>query len=83
MKRFRVFFNKNSGNVARERLKTVVLSDRLNCTPEVTRQIKRDIRRVLAKYLEMDKVDVKVRLDITTEVGQGVKNVKTIQIKGL
>ena len=83
MKRFRVFLNKNSGSVARERLKTVVLSDRLGCTPEMTMQIKRDIKRVLAKYLELDKVDVKVRLDITTEVGQGVKNVKTIQIKGL
>ena len=83
MKKIRGFSNKNSGSIARERLKIVVLSDRLNCTSEITRRIKRDITRVLEKYLELDKANIKVQLDITSEVGQGVKNVKTIQIKGL
>lgn len=83
MRRFRVFFNKSSGVIARDRLKTVVLSDRLNCSPEITMQIKRDIKHVLSKYLELENADIKIHLDITTDVGQGVRNAKTIQIKGL
>lgn len=83
MRRFHVFAKKNSGDIARDRIKTVVLSDRLSCTPEVTERIKKDIKTVLSKYLELDNTEVKIHLDITTEVGQGIDNVKTIQIKGL
>lgn len=80
---FRVFSKKNSGSIARERLKGVVLSDRLGCTSEMTDKIKKDIEQVLSKYLELDNVKVKIHLDISREAGQGVKHVKTIQIKGL
>ena len=80
----RRFFYKNSSGIARDRLKVVLLSDRMNCSPEKIRMIKRDIVRVLGKYLEIDgNINVEVRLDITGKIEQGVKNVKTIQIKGL
>lgn len=81
---FRRFFHKNSSGIARDRLKVVLLSDRMNCSPEKIRLIKRDIVRVLGKYLEIDDtLSVEIRLDITRQIEQGVKNVKTIQIKGL
>jgi len=81
---FRGLLHKNSSGVARDRLKVVLLSDRMNCSPEIVKLIKRDIVRVLGKYLEIDNtLNVEVRLDITREIEQGVKNVKTIQIKGL
>lgn len=69
--------------MARERLKGVVLADRMNCSPEVIELIKHDITRVIEKYLDLDTANVEVHLDITSEAEQGVKNVKTIQIKGL
>lgn len=80
----KAFFHKNSSGIARDRLKVVLLSDRMNCSPQKIRLIKRDIVRVLGKYLEIDDtLNVEVRLDITREIEQGVKDVKTIQIKGL
>ena len=37
------FRRKNSGDVARDRLKLVLVSDRANCSPEVMEKIKNDI----------------------------------------
>lgn len=83
MKRFQIFSKKNSGNIARERLKGVVLADRLSCSPETTDRIKKDIAQVLSKYMELDNTKIKIQLDISREAGRGEKHVKTIQIKGL
>ncbi len=83
MKSIQVFLKKNSGSIARERLKGVVLADRLSCSPETTDRIKRDITQVLSKYVELDQTNIKIQLDISREAGQGEEYVKTIQIKGL
>lgn len=83
MKSIQVFLKKNSGSIARERLKGVVLADRLSCNPETTDRIKRDITQVLSKYVELDQTNIKIQLDISREAGQGEEYVKTIQIKGL
>ncbi len=83
MKVFDLLFHKNSGNIARERLKGVVLADRFDCTPETAQKIQKDISEVLMKYLELDHVTIKIQLELSREVGQGVKHVKTIQIKRL
>ena len=45
------FRRKSSGNVAKDRLKLVLVSDRANCSPELMEQIKNDIIRVLSKYV--------------------------------
>ena len=73
----------NSCKIAKERLSTVVLSDRLNCTPEMVDMMKRDILKVMEKYLEMDSSRMTIHLEIRTGKEQGVKHAKTIQIKGL
>lgn len=83
MKRIRRLLGKNSGRIARERLKVVLLSDHMNCAPEVIGLIKRDMRRVLRKHLEIDTAEVNIQIEISKKTEQGVKNVKTIQIKGL
>ena len=36
------FRKKSSGNVAKDRLKLVLVSDRANCSPELMEQIKND-----------------------------------------
>ena len=54
MNSFDVFKKKNSGNVAKERLKLLLVSDRANCSPEIMEQIKNDIINVIKKYMEID-----------------------------
>ena len=46
------FRKKSSSNVAKDRLKMVLVSDRANCSPDIMEQIKNDIIHVLSKYVE-------------------------------
>ena len=81
MKKFSFMRQDNSCRVAKDRLSTVVLSDRLNCTPEMVELMKQEILSVMEKYLERTRMTI--HLEITTKEEQGVKHAKTIQIKGL
>ena len=83
MGKFRFLPGKSSCKVAKDRMDTILLSDRLNCTPEMIEQMKRDIGHVMEKYLDIDREHITVHLEITTKEKQGVKHAKTIQIKGL
>ena len=47
------FRKKSSSNVAKDRLKMVLVSDRANCSPDIMEQIKNDIIHVLSKYVEL------------------------------
>lgn len=61
------FFKKKptSGNVAKDRLKLVLVSDRANCSPELMEQIKNDIINVLQKYLEIDLEGLDIKISQT------------------
>ena len=48
------FRRKNSGEVAKDRLKLLLISDRANCSPEIMEAIKNDIIKVITKYMEID-----------------------------
>ena len=49
------FFSRNkSGNVAKDRLKLLLVSDRANCSPEMMEAIKNDIIKVISKYMDVD-----------------------------
>ena len=49
------FFNrKSSSEVAKDRLKLLLVSDRVNCSPEVMEMIKNDIIEVISKYMDID-----------------------------
>lgn len=56
------FRKKSSGNIAKDRLKLVLVSDRANCSPEIMEQIKNDIINVISKYIEIDQegLDIKI-----------------------
>ena len=43
-----LFRKKSSGEVAKDRLKLLLVSDRANCSPELMEQIKNDIIQVLS-----------------------------------
>lgn len=51
---FDMFKKKPSGNVAKDRLKLLLVSDRANCSPEIMELIKNDIINVIKKYMEID-----------------------------
>lgn len=60
---FADFFKKKaSSNVAKNRLKLVLVSDRTGCSPEIMEQMKNDIISVISKYVEIDLegLDIKI-----------------------
>ena len=61
------FRKKSSGDVAKDRLKLLLISDRANCSPEVMELIKNDIIKVISKYMEIDceNLDIQILTDVT------------------
>ncbi|MGO5164368.1 MULTISPECIES: cell division topological specificity factor MinE [unclassified Candidatus Paralachnospira] len=60
------FFSKNkSGNVAKDRLKLLLVSDRANCSPEVMEAIKNDIIKVISKYMDVDTDALDIQITTT------------------
>lgn len=67
---FADFFRKKaSGNVAKDRLKLVLVSDRANCSPEIMEQIKNDIIAVISKYVEIDAEGLDIKITQTESEG--------------
>lgn len=52
MKHF--FRRKSYCQVAKDRLKILLISDRVNCSPEMMELIKADITKVISKYMRID-----------------------------
>lgn len=53
---FRKFLYKHkSGYIARERLKILLVTDRIGCNQNTTEAIKSDIINVISKYIDIDK----------------------------
>ena len=52
----------STSNLAKDRLKLVLVSDRANCSPELMEQMKNDMLNVVSKYIEidMDGIDIKI-----------------------
>lgn len=59
------FRKKNSSDVAKDRLKLVLVSDRANCSPEIMEMIKNDIIKVISKYLEIDAEGLDIQITQT------------------
>ncbi len=54
MRLFRFIFRKNSKEVAKDRLKLLLVSDRTDCSADMLEMIKNDIIEVITKYMEID-----------------------------
>lgn len=70
MSLFDVFKKKTSGNVAKDRLKLLLVSDRANCSPETMEMIKNDIIKVIAKYMEIDTDGLDIQITQTESDGE-------------
>ena len=62
------FRKKNSGEVAKDRLKLLLISDRANCSPEVMEAIKNDIK-VITKYMDIDSEGLDIQITQTESEG--------------
>ncbi|KNF09448.1 cell division topological specificity factor MinE [Gottschalkia purinilytica] len=56
---------KNSKNVAKERLKLVLIHDRANVSPRFLEMIKGDIIRVISDYMVIDEEGLDIKLTRT------------------
>ncbi len=62
------FFSKESStskNVAKERLKLVLVHDRTNCSPDFLEMVKGDIIKVISDYMEIDEDGLDIKLTKT------------------
>ena len=69
---FSVFKRKKSSEVAKDRLKILLISDRVNCSPEVMERIKADIADVISKYMKIDVNSMEIQISKT-----GMKSMNT------
>ena len=60
-----IFKRKNSGDVAKDRLKLLLVSDRADCSPDVMEAIKNDIIQVISKYMEIDSEGLDIQITQT------------------
>ncbi|AWI06675.1 cell division topological specificity factor MinE [Clostridium drakei] len=60
---FKMFSQKpSSKDVAKERLKLILIHDRSSISPEILESIKEDILKVLSKYMEIDDGEIEVKM---------------------
>lgn len=55
-----LFGRKNSGEIARKRLKLLLVSDRAGCSPELLEMIKNDFLHTVSRYMEVDYSELSV-----------------------
>ena len=70
MKMKNIFRRKKSREIARDRLKILLISDRVNCSAEMIEMIKNDIIKVISKYMEIDCENLDIQITQTESDGQ-------------
>ncbi|MFQ9511236.1 MAG: cell division topological specificity factor MinE [Lachnospiraceae bacterium] len=80
-----LFTKKKSGNIAKDRLKLLLVSERADCSPEIMEMIKNDIIHVISKYMDIDTDGLDIQItknDIEGEKGTAPALYANIPIKG-
>ena len=52
----------SSVSIAKDRLKSVLVADRVNCTPDALDNLEHELYRSISKYIEVDKSLFRVRI---------------------
>lgn len=73
MKLFKIFKKKTSRDIAKDRLKILLISDRVDCSPEMMDRIKNDIAKVLSKYMMIDSNNMEIQINKTNAKGRNSK----------
>ncbi len=77
------FRKKSSGEVAKDRLKLLLVSDRSNCSPETMELIKNDIIKVISKYMEIDSEGLDIQITQNHDETEGPALYANIPIREL
>ena len=73
MKRIGIFKKKTSGSIAKDRLKILLISDRINCSPQTLKLIKQDLIHSISKYMSIDEEHVEIILKKNNKRGKNKK----------
>jgi len=73
----------SSKNVAKERLRLVLVHDRSNVSPQLLECLKEDMLKVIANYMEIDKNGTEVSLNTDEKSVALVANIPVIKIHRL
>ena len=77
------FKKKSSGEVAKDRLKLLLVSDRSNWSPETMELIKNDIIKVISKYMEIDSEGLDIQITQNHDETEGPALYANIPIREL
>ena len=83
MKMKNIFRRKKSREIARDRLKILLISDRVNCSAEMIEMIKNDITKVISKYMKIDTQSMDIQITTTDSKGRNKMQHKKIILKVL
>lgn len=71
----------SSKNVAKERLRLVLVHDRANVSPHMLKSLKEDLYRVISEYMEIDQHRLEVNLEQDDDSVALVANIPVIKMK--
>ena len=64
------FSRKKSREIAKDRLKILLISDRVNYSTEMMEMIKTDIAKVISKYMKIDTESMEIQISKTDRKGR-------------
>ena len=64
------FSRKKSREIAKDRLKILLISDRVNCSTEMMEMINTDIAKVISKYMKIDTESMEIQISKTDRKGR-------------
>ena len=70
-----------SGKIARDRLKVVLIHDRANISPEVMENLKNDIIKVISNYMEIDQKAMEISLENEQDAVALVANIPVNRVR--
>lgn len=65
---------RHSKNTAKERLKVLLISDRIDCSPELIENIRFDIAESISKYMRIDKENIEIKISSKKSIGSFQNN---------
>lgn len=71
----------SSKNVAKERLRLVLVHDRADVSPQLLESLKEDLIKVISNYMEIDETALEVNLDTSDNTVALVANIPVIRMK--
>lgn len=57
-----LFHKKNSGEIAKNRLKLLLVADKVHCSPEIMQMMKDDMIHVISRYMDVDSERIEIQM---------------------